>query len=85
MNQADGMLHLLKAEPTLLPPAPADATGKHIEHRRHDEVHSCLRCGKRAGCAYIADMEIGKRWLDLCWDCDHWLRTSLDASEGWRP
>ncbi len=75
-GQVEGMLYLLKAEPTLLPPAPADATGTHIERRRHDEVHACLRCGQRARCAYIAEMETGNRWLDLCAACDHWLRSA---------
>jgi hypothetical protein len=81
-NHAEGMLYLLKAEPTLLPEAPDHATGTDIEHRRHDEVHSCLRCGQPARCAYIADTAIGNRWLDLCAACDNWLRGSL--SEG-RP
>lgn len=76
-NAAEGMLHLLKAEPTLLPEAPPNATN-HIEHRTSDEVHSCLRCGEPAQLAYVADTEIGPRWLDLCHACGHWLRTSLD-------
>jgi hypothetical protein len=70
---ADGLLHLLAAEPTLLPPAPADAD---IERRRHDEVHSCLRCGQRAQAALIADTKPGRRWLDLCMNCFTWARTS---------
>lgn len=45
---ADGLLHLLKAEPTLLPPAPVTDSAAPIDHRREDEIHSCLRCGKRA-------------------------------------
>jgi hypothetical protein len=69
----EGLLHLLKAEPTLLPEAPPDAAAR-IEQRTHDEVHSCLRCGKRAQEAFVADTEIGPRWLDLCPECSHWLR-----------
>lgn len=80
-SSASGMLHLLKAEPTLLPVAPPDASGAHIEHRRLDEVHACLRCGDAAACAFIAATEIGPRWLDLCHECTHWLRTSLDTEE----
>jgi hypothetical protein len=32
-NEADGMLYLLKAEPTLLPEAPADTTVAQMERR----------------------------------------------------
>jgi hypothetical protein len=41
-----------------------------------DEVHPCLRCGERAACAYIAETELGHRWLDLCWPCSHWVLTT---------
>lgn len=59
------MLHLLAAEPTLLPPAPADAGGEAIEARRRED-HACLRCGAPATTALIAIVpEHGKRWLDL--------------------
>lgn len=78
MIDADGFLHLLKAEPTLLPPAPTGDIAAAIEHRRHDEVHSCLRCGGRAQCAFVADTSLGNRWLDLCAACTEWLR-SADA------
>jgi hypothetical protein len=75
------MLHLLRAEPTLLPAAPAGPVGlgSAIEHRRKDEIHACLRCGKRAHCAFIAHTDLGNRWLDLCWACADWLRRSIDA------
>lgn len=73
---ADGLLHLLKAEPTLLPEAPAAATAQDIERRRLNEVHTCLRCGNVAVIAYVAHTELGARWLDLCAACDHWLRTT---------
>lgn len=79
---AENFLHLLKAEPSLLPPAPPEALtdSRHIEHRRHDEVHTCLRCGKRAQVAYVADtQDAGPRWLDLCAACDYWLRTGTDT------
>lgn len=75
-TDAMGLLHLLGAEPTLMPPAPATATGSDIEHRRHDEVHACLRCGERAEAALIADTKLGKRWLDLCMGCLVWVRTT---------
>jgi hypothetical protein len=65
-----GMLHLLKAEPTLLPIAPDAADGADIERRRA-ESHACLACGKPADAALIAaDPDgswQGKRWLDLCY------------------
>jgi hypothetical protein len=75
---AAGLLHLLSAEPTLMPPAPATATGSDIEHRRHDEAHACLHCGQRAETALIADTTIGRRWLDLCMDCLAWLRVGAE-------
>lgn len=85
-NAVEGMLTLLAVEPTLLPPAPEHADGDHMEHRRRDEIHSCLRCGQRAMCAYIVASkkhpEAGPRWLDLCPACDYWLRTNLP--EEWR-
>ena len=86
---AEGLLHLLRAEPALLPAAPADAGPEHIEHRRRDEIHECLRCGARAMCAYLAEAKddprwagLGKRWLDLCPDCDQWLRRGLSEGGG---
>ncbi len=72
--RADGLLYLLRAEPTLLPPAPESNQVEAIEHRRKDEVHACLRCGARAQSAYIAATEIGPRWVDLCMICSAWLR-----------
>lgn len=66
-----GMLHLLKAEPTLLPVAPDNASGEDIERRRHNEVHACLVCGGRATTALVVSDPHGawqgKRWLDLCY------------------
>jgi len=68
---ASGLLHLLKAEPTLLPAAPDGASGEVIEQRRH-KGHPCLSCGQPAATALIvADPQgawQGKRWLDLCYD-----------------
>lgn len=79
LRLAEGMLHLLKAEPTLLPAAPLNTTAQQIDHRRLDEMHSCLRCGQPARLAYVASTELGPRWLDLCMKCGHWLRTALGA------
>ena len=81
MKPADGMLYLLKAEPTLLPPAPSDNLGPAIEHRRKDEVHSCLRCGDRAQVALAAELDGGNRWLDLCAACEYWLRTNMSYKD----
>lgn len=77
---ADGMLHLLKAEPTLLPPAPSDDLAQAMDRRRQDEVHACLRCGERAQMALVAHLETGNRWLDLCHGCWHWLMTNITLS-----
>jgi hypothetical protein len=74
-------LHLLKANPTILPPAPAEDAWRHIDHRTHDEVHTCLRCGGRAGCAFVADTTAGPRWLDMCFACGNWMRSGLPAAE----
>lgn len=81
MKPADGMLHLLKANPTLLPPAPETNLGPAIEHRRKAEVHACLRCPERARVAYVAHLEIGNRWLDLCPACDYWVRSNMSTKE----
>ncbi|MEU1434041.1 hypothetical protein ABZ438_08070 [Streptomyces sp. NPDC005786] len=71
---ATGMLHLLNAEPTLLPPVQGDANGDGIEARRA-EGHNCLRCGKPADTALIADLgPHDKRWLDLCFGCFNTVR-----------
>jgi len=75
--KADGMLHLIKAEPTLLPTAPEDDLGRAIEHRAHDEIHECLRCGLRAQIALVAHLDSGNRWLDLCHQCYAWLVTNM--------
>lgn len=73
MNAA-GMLLLLRAEPTLMPPAPTTDLGSAINRRREDEVHACLSCGGRAGHAFIAHTNAGPRWLDLCWPCSAAVR-----------
>lgn len=73
---ADGLLYLIKAEPTLLPPAPSVDMALAMEWRRRDEVHACLRCGHRAQCAFVADTDAGARWLDMCHGCANWLRTT---------
>jgi hypothetical protein len=68
---ATGLLYLLRDEPTLMDPAPADVDAQAMERRRHDEAHTCLGCGTDARCAVVADTEMGPRWLDLCWRCLH--------------
>lgn len=73
-----GLLHLLRAEPTLMDPAPEAADGDDIERRTRDEAHPCLRCGDRATTALIATVpDHGKRWLDLCQQ--HFHEVSLDV------
>lgn len=63
----DGMLHLLAAEPTLLPLAPSAASGDDIAARVAAGGRACLRCGQPAATALIADTpHHGRRWLDLC-------------------
>lgn len=74
MTDADSFLWLLKTEPTLLPQAPKEVTGAQMNFRAYDEIHSCLRCGKRASQALVAATNLGPRWLDLCHACRYWLR-----------
>jgi hypothetical protein len=73
-SSVDGMLHLLKVNPSLMPEAPAQEPEKQIARRVNDEVHQCLRCGQRARFAFVAHTDWGNRWLDLCAECAHWLR-----------
>jgi hypothetical protein len=82
VSEADGMLHLLAAEPTLLDPAPSDVTARQMDERAANGARSCLRCGKPARTALVAETRIGNRWLDLCRPCLHWLRANL--AEGLR-
>lgn len=78
VNLPLGMVHLIAAEPTLLPVAPDDDWALHIKHRTHGEIHSCLPCGGYARVAYIAHTKVGPRWLDLCPPCALRLRVTLD-------
>lgn len=84
----EGLLHLLAAEPTLLPAAPADTSGVEIEARRSSGEHACLRCGQPATTALIAEIpDHGKRWLDLC--MAHFVEVRQAERPGerdtWRP
>ncbi|MEU3455602.1 hypothetical protein ABZ671_18675 [Micromonospora sp. NPDC006766] len=76
MGPMIGLLALIRAEPTLLPPAPEAALvgGAHMDHRRLDEVQTCLGCGQRAECAFVAETKLGPRWLDLCHACTYRLQ-----------
>lgn len=87
INDGEGFLHHLKANPTLLDPV-ADAIardkdmwGPAINRRGEDEVHACLRCGERAHMAIIAETPDKPRWLDLCFDCVRWLREQMHEAE----
>jgi len=70
VTEARGLLLLLRAKPTLLPPAPLGLDPRAMDRRAYDEVHPCLGCGSLAHLAYVADCQLyGFRWLDLCYDC----------------
>jgi hypothetical protein len=86
INDGEGFLHHLKANPTLLDPAPTDRDewGAAMRRRVDDEVHSCLRCGEQAHQAIIAETPDRPRFLDLCFDCVHWLKGQMDEA-GMRP
>lgn len=84
INQGEGLLHHLEANPTLLDPAPKDRSlwAAAMDHRAYDEKHPCLRCGKDAHVALIAAAD-RPRFLDLCYDCRHWLHGQMeDAAMG---
>jgi hypothetical protein len=80
----DGLLWLSRENPDLLPRYTGRNASLDIEHRRHDEVHPCVRCGQRAQVAYVvtccytystmAEPPHGEpRWLDLCAACNSLL------------
>jgi len=81
-SDSDGLLFLLQAEPTLLPPAPDDWDAPSVYLRRLGEVHPCVRCGERATYAHIAATDLGPRWLDLCGPCVRWLQRHVTADFG---
>lgn len=87
MNEitADGLLFLIREEPTILPPGPStdEFPENAIETRVRDEEHPCLRCGNRAVVAYLAQTELGWRWLDLCAEDAQWLLSTM--SNSWHP
>lgn len=82
VSDADRFLMLIRDNPTLLPDAPFD-TPAAMERRRRDEVHTCLRCGKRAQCAIVAGTILGSRWLDLCHGCVNWLHRNVTPEPLW--
>lgn len=63
-----GLVHLIKAEPTLLPevdtPEYAWPMGSYLRVLAPHVV--CLYCGQTSQCAYVAHTDTGPRWLDLC-------------------
>lgn len=70
MDAAERFLVLLRDNPSLLPAA----TAAQMDARRLDEVHDCVRCGRRARQVFVADTAAGPRWLDLCLDCSRAVR-----------
>lgn len=82
---ATGLLHLIAAEPTLLPAAPQDAQGDTLLRRVHDEHHPCLGCGHTASCAVIVHSPAGDRWLDLCSSCWPTIRRANDVPDEANP
>jgi hypothetical protein len=82
MSEVNGFLHLLRAEPSLLSPA-GDTSPQAMDHRAAHEAHPCLRCGRPARCALIAETSLGPRWLDLCHACVSWVRSP--EADVWLP
>ncbi|MFC8290058.1 hypothetical protein ACFUJ0_06150 [Streptomyces sp. NPDC057242] len=80
----EGLLHLLAAEPTLLPVAPTNASGEEIEARRQSGKHACLWCGQTAVMALIVKTpDHGQRWLDLCMAHFVQVRQADQPGTGW--
>jgi hypothetical protein len=72
-------LRLLRDQPALMDPAPATVASAHIGYRIRDEIHACLRCGRRAQVVYVAATFAGPRWLDLCALCARWARLANET------
>ena len=70
---ADGFLTTLRDEPWLMNAAPLLVCGADMDRRVSESWHSCIRCGKRAGVALVADTTLGPRWLDLCQADRSWI------------
>jgi hypothetical protein len=65
----DGLLYLIKAEPSLCDPVLGGGDRALLmQHRAHDELHTCLACGRPSNTSLIAETQDGDRWLDVCWD-----------------
>jgi len=78
LSRADvALLNLVADDWTTLDVAPTERQAEAMERRRHDEVHNCLRCGRRAVYATIAEFkpvpDAAPRWVDLCADCYQWV------------
>lgn len=59
-SAADGLLYLLRANPSLLPPAPADVDAWAMERRRHDTVQTvATTLAERATMEIAADLMRG--------------------------
>lgn len=80
LTEADRFLVLLRDNPTLLDPAPPACTAEMMIHRSRDEIHTCLRCGRRSEVALTAQTKIGERWLDFCLPDYSWLMTHATPS-----
>ena len=82
---ADGLMLLLRANPTLLDPAPPDYDTADMD-RRLAERRSCLRCGKSATTVIAASTDKGPRWLDLCNADLSWLMNNTNPPMySWGP
>jgi hypothetical protein len=75
------LLLTLQTMPTVFPEAPAGDVRDHVEHRAKDQVHLCVRCGRRSQCAQVAGTAAGPRWLDLCASCKNDFLAYLATQE----
>jgi hypothetical protein len=89
----DLFLHFLHDNPSLLPPVvepeQPEAWSTKVDdellvQRRTAEGHMCLKCGLTpCAMALIAAHPLhGRRWLDVCHACLHWLKGGMDPLPG---
>jgi hypothetical protein len=80
-----GLLALTEVYPDFLPEALDVVDGNLVAQSRHRclvEEHPCLRCGHRAGAAYLVTRKDhpGRRWFDACHACVRLLNTVVSEA-----
>jgi hypothetical protein len=79
-DAAETFLRLVATDPSRVPhPAPADADWDDARKRMLTGSRVCVRCGAPARWCAVIGIQVGTRWLDLCWACAAWMSESLTA------